>query len=391
MNLVRCIEQAMDECLDQGKSICFPQNDDVTPRVVLAHRKLSEQQGDACVLSIPIYLSGDVYGAIVLEGNPDRPFTHEQAELCQSIASLVMPALHDKRLNDRPLWRKCLDSAHQQTGRMIGSGYLGRKLFLLSAVSLFLFFSTATGSYRLAAEARIDSATRRVVVAPYDGYIQSTTARAGDEVEAGQVLISLDDRDLRLERLKWLTEQAKLNRQYQEAMAIADRARINILNAQREQVEAQLELVDSHLQRAQLSAPFDGLVISGDLSQRLGSAVSKGEVLLTVSQLDRYRIHMLVKENRIADVALGQQGLLHLSALPETPFEFTLSKITPLTEAREGATYFIVEGQLLSGSEQLQPGMEGIGKISIDERRLVDIWFRETLEWLRLRAWSWWG
>ena len=163
------------------------------------------------------------------------------------------------------------------------------------------------------------------------------------------------------------------------------------LMPRREQVEAQLELVDSHLQRAQLSAPFDGLVISGDLSQRLGSAVSKGEVLLTVSQLDRYRIHMLVKENRIADVALGQQGLLHLSALPETPFEFTLSKITPLTEAREGATYFIVEGQLLSGSEQLQPGMEGIGKISIDERRLVDIWFRETLEWLRLRAWSWWG
>ena len=69
-------------------------------------------------------------------------------------------------------------------------------------MSLFLFFSTATGSYRLAAEARIDSATRRVVVAPYDGYIQSTTARAGDEVEAGQVLISLDDRDLRLETTK---------------------------------------------------------------------------------------------------------------------------------------------------------------------------------------------
>ncbi len=53
---------------------------------------------------------------------------------------------------------------------------------------------------------------------------------------------------------------------------------------------------------------------------------------------------MLVKESRIADVALEQSGTLHLSALPETPFEFTLSKITPLTEARDGATYFIVEG-----------------------------------------------
>ncbi|MBN3562577.1 HlyD family efflux transporter periplasmic adaptor subunit [Aliamphritea spongicola] len=391
MNLVRCIEQVMDESLDQGQSIRFPQPDATAGEVVLAHRNLSEQQGDACVLSIPLYLHGEAHGALVLEGNPDVPFTDEQAELCQSIASLVMPALEDKRLNDRPLWRKCADSAGLQLSRLLGAGYLGRKLIVLGLLALTAFLYTATGPYRLSAEARINSAIQRAVVAPYDGYIESATARAGDEVEAGQVLIHLDDRDLRLERLKWLSEKAKLNRQYQEALSVRDRAKINIISAQQSQVDAQLELVTGQLARAQLTAPFDGLVVSGDLSQRLGSAVSKGEELLAVSPLHRYRIHMLVKESRIADVALEQSGTLHLSALPETPFEFTLSKITPLTEARDGATYFIVEGELLSGADQLQPGMEGIAKISIDERKLIDIWSRETLEWLRLRLWAWWG
>ncbi|WP_315980884.1 hypothetical protein [Aliamphritea spongicola] len=70
--------------------------------------------------------------------------------------------------------------------------------------------------------------------------------------------------------------KAKLNRQYQEALSVRDRAKINIISAQQSQVDAQLELVTGQLARAQLTAPFDGLVVSGDLSQRLGSAVSKG-------------------------------------------------------------------------------------------------------------------
>ncbi|WP_315980886.1 hypothetical protein [Aliamphritea spongicola] len=45
MNLVRCIEQVMDESLDQGQSIRFPQPDATAGEVVLAHRNLSEQQG----------------------------------------------------------------------------------------------------------------------------------------------------------------------------------------------------------------------------------------------------------------------------------------------------------------------------------------------------------
>jgi hypothetical protein len=391
MNLVRCIEQAMDECIDQGKNIRYPQLDINSSEVVLAHKKLSEEQGDACVLSIPIYFESNAHGAVILEGNPDVPFTEEQAELCQSIVSLVMPCLEDKRLNNRSLWRKALDSLSNQLTKVFGPGYLGRKLFLLIALALFFILDNATGLYRLSTEARIDSAIQRAIVAPYDGYIETATARAGDSVTKGQALVSLYDRDLRLESLKWLSEQAKLNRQYQEALATRDRAEINIINAQQAQIDAQLKLVANKLERALLTAPFDGLVVSGDLSQRLGSSVSKGEELLAVSPLNQYRINMLVKENRISDVKLEQTGSLYLSALPEERFDFKVAKITPLTESKNGATYFIIEGEIQSDVNQLQRGMEGIGKINIDERKLVSIWSRESLEWLRLKLWSWWS
>jgi hypothetical protein len=39
----------------------------------------------------------------------------------------------------------------------------------------------------------------------------------------------------------------------------------------------------------------------------------------------------------------------------------------------------------------LRPGMEGVGKIYVDERRLITVWTRSALEWLRLKVWSFWG
>ncbi|NOI65299.1 HlyD family efflux transporter periplasmic adaptor subunit [Vibrio sp. 99-8-1] len=396
MNLTRAIEKTMDECLDQGKVMTFPVNDQSDSQaagadILLAHQLLSESQGDSYVLSIPIYLAGSTYGAMVLEANPQAPLTQQQINACQGIVHLVMPALEDKRISERPLWKVASDSSAKQLSRLLGAGYLGRKLLFIFVVAVVGFLSSATGEYRLSTDAMVESAIQRAIVSPYDGYIQSASARAGDTVEQGQILVTMDDRDLRLERLKWLTEQAKLNRQYQEALALRDRAKINIINAQAEQVKAQINLVSSQLERGQLVAPFDGFVIDGDLSQRLGSAVSKGDGLLMVAPQDNYRLKMLVRESRIADIELGQQGNLLLSALPEQNYSFSISKLTPLTISKDGQSYFIVEGEFTDDTLNIEPGMEGIGKIYIDNRALASIWFREATEWMRLKVWSWWG
>lgn len=330
-------------------------------------------------------------GALCLERSPERPFTFEDVAMCESVAALVVPALEDKRLNDRHLFKKAIDSGRNQLASLFGAGFLGRKLLVIFISAVVIFFTFVEGEYRLSADARLDSYIQRVVAAPYDGYIYSAVHRAGDVVTKDQVLVRLDDRDLHLERLKWLSEKAKLKRQYQEALAIHDRAKINIINAQQDQVDAQLKLVDSQLQRAELLAPFDGLIVGGDLSQRLGGSVEKGEVLFEVSPLHFYRINLLVKESRIADLRVGQDGTLHLSALPDAPFPFVVTKVTPLTESKDGATFFTVEASLQERSAQLQPGMEGIGKIYIDDRKLISIWTRELNEWFRLKVWSWWA
>jgi len=162
-----------------------------------------------------------------------------------------------------------------------------------------------------------------------------------------------------------------------------------MVSAQVAQSEAQLSLVEEQLARSQMVAPFDGFIVSGDLSQSLGSPVERGQVLFEIAPLDGYRIALQVDERDIAHVVLGQKGELSVTAIPGERVNFKVTNITPVNTAKEGRNFFRVEAQLESGANRLRPGMEGIGKIYVDERKLVWIWTHSLTDWLQLWIWSW--
>ena len=173
-------------------------------------------------------------------------------------------------------------------------------------------------------------------------------------------------------------------------MAKRDRAQISIISSQIDQAEAQLSMVDEQLARTDIVAPFDGMIVSGDLTQSLGAPLERGQVLFEVAPLDSYRVVLEVDERDIADISVGQTGELVLSSMPGQNFQITVAKITPVNVAREGRNYFRVEARLGADAlQRLRPGMEGVGKIYVAERRLVWIWTREMMNWLRLKLWAW--
>lgn len=401
MNLVRSIEAAMNEADDQKQTVAYPpllshQAKDASQPlnnnvVSLANQALAQDYSDACVVSIPLYVEAECVAVITLERDKDQPFSDQDCEFAESVSALIITALEEKRLNDRFIVSKVFDAFKQQAQRLLGAGYLGRKFAALFLIAVVLFLSLASGEYRLSADARLETSLQHIIAAPYDGYIKQSQVRAGDTVSQNDVLVQLDDRDLRLEKLKAISEKAKFDRQYQEAIADYDRAGIKIIAAQIAQIDAELSLVESKLKRAQLFPPFEGLVISGDLSQRLGGAVSKGEQLFEVSPINAFRVILLIRESRIADVSIGQQGNLFLSALPQQPIAFTVDRMTPVISAIDGSSYFNIEASLDTTEIAIQPGMEGIGKIVVGERKYAEIWSRGLLEWLRLKLWAFWG
>ena len=388
-NLIRAIAAAMDEAVDQQMALVHPAPSGAGAAVTRAQSALAREGGAGAVCSVPVAAGGRVVGGLTLERPADRPFDPPTVEVCEAIAALAGPVLELQRREDRWLIAKAADATRGQLAQIVGPRHIGRKLAVLGLAIAVAVLATARGDYRLSAPSVMEAGIQRAAVAPFNGYIAEALARAGDIVRQGQVLCVLDDRDLRLERLKWLSQQEQFVKQYHEAMAKRSAAQVNILTAQIDQAKAQLALLDDQLSRTRLVAPFDGIVVKGDLSQSLGAPVERGQVLFEVAPLETYRVVLQIDERDVANVAVGQKGQLLLAAAPMEGLPFTVEKVTPVSTAREGRNSFRVEARLQSTPEHLRPGMEGVGKIEVDRRLLIWIWTHQVIDWVRLMVWKW--
>lgn len=391
-NLIRAIEAAMDEAIDQHATVLFPAAPEEGPlQLTRAHEALAKQQDDGSVCTIPLTEGERLLGAMVLERPTGEPFDQRTIQLCEHSASLLGPLLDVKRKDDQWLMGKAVDSGRELLKKLIGPRHVALKLATFSTLFLLLFFSFANGDYRVTADARLEGTVQRAVAVPIAGYVVEANVRAGDIVKRGDILFSLDDRDLRLERLKWTSQKLQSSREYSEAVADHNRAKARILSAQVEQAEAEIELLDEQLERTHVKAPFDSLVVSGDLSQSLGSPVERGDILFELAPLNSYRVILKVDERDIDDVIVDQAGQLALTSSPEEALPITVKKITPLSTAEEGRNYFRVEAHLEGDiAPVLRPGMEGVGKINIERRKLIWIWTHKITHWMQMFFWSWW-
>ncbi|MGB5472858.1 MAG: HlyD family efflux transporter periplasmic adaptor subunit [Gammaproteobacteria bacterium] len=384
-SLLRAIAEAMEEAIDQDTVLVCPGRGHVN----IAHRTLMEQNRDTTVCSIPLVDDQRIIGAMTFERNNGIAFDADTVELYTHVANLAGPILELKRRNDTWPLIRLAQSLGGVLHKLFGARHVMLKLAALLLTLLTGFLALATGTWRVTADAALEGTIQRAIVAPIDGFILDSDIRAGDLVQAGQVLGTLDDRELKLEQQKITSEKARHAREYRNALAGHDRAQVSILSARISQSDAQLQLINKQLERMQITAPLTGVVVSGDLSQSLGSPVARGDVLFEVAPLEAYRLVLRVDERDMNAIATGQAGRLKLSGLPGDALAFEVSRITPVSESADGGNYYRVEAQLHETPALLRPGMEGVGKIELGERKLLWIWTHRLFDWMKLKAWSW--
>jgi hypothetical protein len=390
-NLVRVLEAAMDEAIDQQATILVPPDDNAQIQVTKSHEILIRDHGAGAVCTVPFSIGSKLIGAVTLERPLGERFENQTINLCEHAASILGPVLEVKRRDDRWLTEKAADSLRTQLGHLLGPRHVGKKLAAVSVFALVLFFSLAEGDYRITGDATLEGTVQRAISVPMAGYIGQANVRAGDIVQQNEVMFTLDERDLRLERLKWASQRAQYKQEYSKALAEHDRAKTRVLGAQIDQAEAQIALVEEQLKRTRVTAPFDGFVVTGDLSQSLGAPVERGDIIFQIAPLNDYRIILKIDEREIGEIDVGQTGQLALAGMPGETLVIEVEKITPISTAQEGVNYFRVESRLIEGDiAKLRPGMEGVGKIDIDQRKLIWIWTHKVVHWVRMFFWSWW-
>lgn len=379
----------MLEAIDQSSQIIYPPQDTNEPATTLitqAHQQLLHIQQLQRVQTFPVRKEGRILGALTCEFADVTSITDEAQQFIAQALMLVAGILDLHIQTEAGLWQKLSRRLTLRFQRWFGTARWKLKLVGLIAVILFAVI-WIPADYSVGGDASLQSLEKHLVVSPQDAYLGAIHARPGDRVEKGQLLAQLKDDDLRLERRKFISQVQQYRQAYDAALANANRVEAAIADAQQEQANIQLRLVEHQLERTRLLAPVDGLVVSDDISQTLGAPVKQGETLFEIAALQGFFVQMYVDERDIAGIASGQEGLLKLSSLPGESFALRVKAVTPLSEVRDGRNYFRVDAELMGESAVLRPGMSGTGKIEVGRRPLGWIWFHDLWHWLRLNFW----
>ncbi len=391
-NLISQIANTMDEAIDQDSAILFPTSETDNPYVTIEAKKLFVDHGTEFVCTIPIVNLDEkkAFGAITLERSNGTPFDKKTIDRIKLISALMGPILDLKYKNSKGIIYKLKESLKIFLMNFMGKEHLLFKIFSLSLTVIVIASISIEGQYRVTANASLEGRIQRAVTSPIQGFISEVHVRTGDEVEAGALMASLDSKELELEKLTWASQKQQYAREYREALATGARSQARISKAQLDQAKAQINLVDEKLLRTKLHAPFSGWIVSGDLSQSLGIPVERGQILFEIAPLDDYRIIFQVDERDIIHIKLNQKGYVVLSGATGERFKFKITAITPVSSIQNGHNTFRVEAHLQVQSAQIRPGMQGIGKIDIDQRTLFWIWTHRFVEWVQIQIWRWW-
>ena len=384
----KAIERAMQEALDAGRTRCWPQEGD-EEGPAQAQRDLVESSGLKGVCSVPILAGLRRPLLFIFEFAEGALWSARARGVCEEAARVVAPLLELRQERSAPWPRRLAGLLDEGLRQIMGpKGRVRRVLIGLAALTIGVL-AMGWGDYRVSAPAVVEGAVQRAVVAPFDGYIEQAVVRAGQKVEKGDLLARLDDRDLRGEHRRLDAEEGELAEQHRQAVALLDHGKAKVIEAQLAQTRARLTLIEDQLVRTELRAPLDGLVISGDWSRSLGVPVSRGELVFEIAPLEAYRVAIQVSDREIASLAAGQAGELILSALPRRPVRLSVTDIATLAVEEPGEPVFRVEAELVDETTELRPGMEGVAKVTVGERRRWWIWTHALTDWLRLQLWRW--
>lgn len=384
-NVVRALAAAMDEAMDQKIVIVHPLPGGSSPSVSVAHGELAQANGQAAICTVPIAGRRRVLGALVFERR--QGFDAATVDIAKDAATFVGPVLELQHRLEQPLATRLAEAFGRRRGRdrafQPSAWQLGAALAALALVGAALWPTT----FRVIASARVEGTGQRVIAAPVDGFVRSALLRPGQPVKAGELLATLEDRDLALERDKWDAELAQLDKQYREALSQDDAAQIVITRSKLEQAQVQLAMVRRQLERAQLTAPIDGLLISGDLSQSIGMPVERGQTLMTVAPAQAFHVVAQVDEQDIGALREGQRGQVLFGALASGPVPVTVTRISPVAVLADGSNVFEVDGRVEGATDLLRPGLRGVIRIDVAPRSLGWVWWHRASGWTRRTLW----
>ncbi len=332
------------------------------------------------LLLIPLNLRGQTLGHLLFEYLGEEFPRQVNVISVLNAAPFFASALAQKWLQEtRPAVMDLTLPAKRRGSRLFRFIRSYGPVFLVAALFLYCLLYLVPMDHEVGGEAQVVPLYRHMAFCQMDGLVARINVTEGSPVRQGDVVASLDDREL---EFKILTTQRDLNAVAQEALLlrksfaqdIAKLAESQLAELRKKSLAAELDYLQWQRQFLNIRAPVSGVVLTKDVETLVGKKFAAGEPFCEIAVPGELLAEILVPEERIASVKAGQKAELYLNNDPLTGYKLTVKEVAPKADVvpRLGSVYR-VKALFADNKAPVKVGMKGIGKIHVREANLWTI------------------
>ncbi|MEM9827758.1 MAG: HlyD family efflux transporter periplasmic adaptor subunit [Planctomycetota bacterium] len=264
---------------------------------------------------------------------------------------------------------------------------LGRRpgLTIGCAASIMLAMALIPVPYRVSCNATIQPYRPRVVASPFEATLLKTHVRPGQVVAAGDLLLQLDGRPLKMELAEIEAKIDQRKKDYTVALATRKVAEAQAASLEQKRLSLRRDLLRGRLQKLDLRSPRDGVVLGSDLDRFVGSPLTTGQSLMEIAMTRQVVVDVEIPAFERRMISRQAPVRIRMDAAGGRSIWTTLQSIEPSTQVREDENVFLARAEIANDGGRFRPGMKGDATVQGPYRPWV---------WSSLRpAWEralWW-
>ncbi|NCC52949.1 MAG: efflux RND transporter periplasmic adaptor subunit [Spartobacteria bacterium] len=210
----------------------------------------------------------------------------------------------------------------------------------------------------IAIPGRIEPNVEAKLAAEKDGKVTRLTVDKGDQVSKGQLLLEVDKRVWQhmLNKAKLDIREAEKDLERQQGLREAGAISVDEfddIKTRKEMAEIAVTDAEVNIAQCEIVSPIDGIM--DDRRIELGEYARAGDPLFTVVDMDEVKLAINVPERDISKLAVGQEVMFTVAALPGMTFTGQVSFLAVLADRKSNA--FDVEVSVANPKHLLKPGM----------------------------------
>lgn len=225
---------------------------------------------------------------------------------------------------------------------------------------------SATGALKALDNVDINSKITGRIVAVY--------VKENQHVTVGQALVKLDDTSLKATQEMKRATLADKKATYDRDTALLDQGAIaqsvfDTAEAEYRVAQAEYDQATSNVNDTVISTPIDGYVIGKPtpVGQTVSSGISTPQVLMSVANLDKMQIYLMVDESDIGQIKQGQNVEFTVDAYPNETFKGTVTLIGRSATTTNNVNYYTVYVDVENSEGKLLPTMTARANVIVDE------------------------